>query len=1688
MATTNFSNRWREGAEQILSEKKAKSSSPAPVLKRAKKNPTKEEYKKRAIDTTKFIAEMTPIIGDAIAVKEVYDEITKPNPNWFLVGALGTGAVIGLIPGLGDAAAKLIKKGAERALDVSSRIEINLNTLGSTGGNIKIKPKDLADVQAKKIQKILKKEKNVNDNFYMLHGGADFDKMDLKASGLGEPGSFRPLGRGIYGSRIVDPKNIETIKNAYLQASQFAGHFGTSATRNYAGFSHPLYKQAFKDANIPIETTESLLKELQKKVPIEVTTEQVGKIHLFKVPRTKELKVYDFKNRKGIAQNTENVKTTYPREFSSRFTIASPKFGDSQVVLQPLGEVEEMAIHDPSVVERLIKLDLPEEFFENINKRKLRKNELDPNYPQKYIVNDKLNNLEKEAQYITDRENLDPKTMEINLLKDLQNKGYIDKSVNIDELPDVKKEKLFNYPETVENFNQEDFLKEMQEDIEVSRRNVFVPEDRLELGEDSTQSLGLDSGKRIPKRTVEYNKGGMSLNNQTEDIFGDQIFDPTTGLRKDIPSINESDIISIPQQPLPVRDPVFSNVSIPKTLETTIQDTLRNVETSPTTMDADFDLNVSTTTLPTQTNLDEPKPTDKPYLQKDPRELIWQRRDLIPKVFKTAIDLEHLIRLETDTGFRFDSGLRENDTQQAVAISGIIANALSGKDIEAYANNPSAIDPKKVWWCASYVHELLFKSHLPTVTRKRIPSRDRGTKSGTAAPARADQYKYHGEEVKGGITNARSGDIIVIDRNGNGTGQHAAILVGDEISFGKPVAPDGYIYVLGGNQDNKVSVKLERKDQILAVRRVTPDTIENTLDLLKTDTDESSPINLLTKTHDNTSLDKLQQQINLALKESGGKFTKEINNLVKQRTKLREQKNNFNKGGTPMNNNYRIEPVSQIEDMTSFRRKFNRGGMLQEGGMQDDGMDRDPVSGNEVPPGSLAKEVRDDIPAQLSEGEYVVPADVVQYYGLKFFEELRDKAKMELAKMERNGRIGGEPMGQSMPNAPQQGEEDFPFSADELQTFNAGGTPRGYQPGGGVSYVGTPQMVTQASPLTYVSPVVATPQVNQPTMGTGVSGNVYTSGIQPSVNMATSMPMNNVKMGTFVNEKCVERSLPVDDNGYPLFGTVPGFVSSTSPEGIEFSKVCFPDRFPDDDGGGDVGNGGEETPTDNLEATQPKDEPGYESEAKKSYEKKSTDVFFKGPDGKNHVATIGGRDGYAGDQSGPAKEWAFEDYAEYLNQLDSGVGKIFNSIPIVQMGVQARHKEILQNAKKQLESGLNNYGDPLTFADVRVLEGVLLHEELGGLFDASVIGNVKRLLGVDSETPRMVQGKEYKITYEPDHAMADEQGYVRFVDGEAIDPSRYQSLLGGQLIEIKNADGTGTGRYKMGERALWNNGATYSSSEKRRFLATGVARITDPSGNEHIAQLVGDYYIVGGQHTHISEILEDVGDPELAKHLADNPALILGWLPKTIRGKYTDDPDTSISPDDFGIKTPGSSNDPWLNPDPDPSPFTGTDPFTGTGNYEPFGATLGKPVSRPDIITTGTETSSVGSDITTTGTETAVLGDTTVSPTLASVNSTVNQFSDDSVGEGFTTGSDTPSGVSGDDPYDDDDDDWGAPAYVSNIPSGVSGDDPYEDDDDDDDDAISAGQQQGKGYVGGFGFRRGGTPKKQTIQKERVKV
>ena len=133
---------------------------------------------------------------------------------------------------------------------------------------------------------------------------------------------------------------------------------------------------------------------------------------------------------------------------------------------------------------------------------------------------------------------------------------------------------------------------------------------------------------------------------------------------------------------------------------------------------------------------------------------------------------------------------------------------------------------------------------------------------------------------------------------------------------------------------------------------------------------------------------------------------------------------------------------------------------MARGGLKDDGMNMDPVSGNEVPPGSLAQEVRDDIPAQLSDGEYVVPADVVRYYGVKFFEDLRQEAKVGLSDMEMNGRIGGEPapdmsMREGAGTSSRIPPEMLAAIASEAQLasgqmMNKGGVVSGYATGGNV--------------------------------------------------------------------------------------------------------------------------------------------------------------------------------------------------------------------------------------------------------------------------------------------------------------------------------------------------------------------------------------------------------------------------------------------------------------------------------------------------------------------------------------------------------------------------------------------------------------------------------------------------------------
>lgn len=112
--------------------------------------------------------------------------------------------------------------------------------------------------------------------------------------------------------------------------------------------------------------------------------------------------------------------------------------------------------------------------------------------------------------------------------------------------------------------------------------------------------------------------------------------------------------------------------------------------------------------------------------------------------------------------------------------------------------------------------------------------------------------------------------------------------------------------------------------------------------------------------------------------------------------------------------------------------------MMEEGGLATDGMDVDPVSGNEIPVGSNASDVRDDVDVKLSEGEYVVPADVVKYIGVSTLEKMVNKAKDGLEEMGENGRIGGEPV--ASPEAKEELlEHTLSSDLEELDGYAAGG-------------------------------------------------------------------------------------------------------------------------------------------------------------------------------------------------------------------------------------------------------------------------------------------------------------------------------------------------------------------------------------------------------------------------------------------------------------------------------------------------------------------------------------------------------------------------------------------------------------------------------------------------------------------------
>ena len=82
-----------------------------------------------------FAFESLPGVSEYVTYKDIREELAKAKPNPYVVAGLGAAGIAGLIPGLGDLAAK----GGRKIVDFARRIEADPNRLGMSGGNLRLR-------------------------------------------------------------------------------------------------------------------------------------------------------------------------------------------------------------------------------------------------------------------------------------------------------------------------------------------------------------------------------------------------------------------------------------------------------------------------------------------------------------------------------------------------------------------------------------------------------------------------------------------------------------------------------------------------------------------------------------------------------------------------------------------------------------------------------------------------------------------------------------------------------------------------------------------------------------------------------------------------------------------------------------------------------------------------------------------------------------------------------------------------------------------------------------------------------------------------------------------------------------------------------------------------------------------------------------------------------------------------------------------------------------------------------------------------------------------------------------------------------------------------------------------------------------------------------------------------------------
>jgi len=159
-----------------------------------------------------------------------------------------------------------------------------------------------------------------------------------------------------------------------------------------------------------------------------------------------------------------------------------------------------------------------------------------------------------------------------------------------------------------------------------------------------------------------------------------------------------------------------------------------------------------------------------------------------------------------------------------------------------------------------------------------------------------------------------------------------------------------------------------------------------------------------------------------------GITTKEGEEMAKEKTQLDRKKADKNGDGK----------LSKYEEVTgeAIQKAIKDDELIEmsHGGMACDGMMSDPYSGNDIPMGSSAENVRDDIEVMISEGEYVLPANVVKWHGLKYIMGMQSEAEMGLMSMYDTGLIQyTDEEDASEPEEVEEAQDDTPEEEIEVE-------------------------------------------------------------------------------------------------------------------------------------------------------------------------------------------------------------------------------------------------------------------------------------------------------------------------------------------------------------------------------------------------------------------------------------------------------------------------------------------------------------------------------------------------------------------------------------------------------------------------------------------------------------------------------